>query len=492
LNVKTGFLWMLLNESLGKGASLIAQVFLGYLLSKEDFGVFALATSVSLVAAGLGNGGIQPILIQRGAEYGSIAPAALKFAFLFNALACGLLLLAGPMAARLYGKPDLEWLVWCIGCSLPLLAPLAVFRAKLAIDGRIGAIANLGVATSWIRQGGTVALAFLGFGALSFGLPILLEAAVGSLAGWRLAGRWPAGAALSRRRFAELFAAARWVMPGSFVVHFTQRGDYFVIGLFVEAATLGVYFFGLQLVNAVSVMFISSLEVVMLPALSRQGSREQARLFLRSLSAACLLSMPIAFAIAVFSEPLIQLVWRGHWDEAIPITRWLAASFPGVLLISLSRSLLEAQARWRARFWLLALFGGLGAAVACASAARGDIAAVAAAVAIYRVGFGLLQLMVAARCLPVGRWMPLKQVLRPLIFLGTAAGFAVLLRNRWLDGWTSLPTSLATFALFLAAALALGFTLFRAYARDALGLLVARFPARGRELAASPAARARP
>jgi O-antigen/teichoic acid export membrane protein len=476
---------MLLNEGVGKGASLIAQVFLGYLLTKEDFGVFALATSVSLVAAGFGNGGIHPILIQRGAEFEDIGTAAFRFALVFNLLACGLLAIAGPIAAQVYGKPELEWLLICIGVSLPLVTPSMLFRSKLSIDHRFRNIANIGILSNWVRQGSTVLMAFLGFGALSFGIPPILESVVGSLAGWRAVKRWPPRRRLTRQRFAELFAQARWVIPGSFAAQLTQRGDYFVIGLFVDAATLGIYFFGLQLVSSVSVMFVSSIEAVMLPALAKQtGDAEvQGRLFLRTLSALCFLSMPIAFAIGVFSEPAVEMVWQGRWNDAIPVTQWLAASLPATLIVSISRSLMEARARWQLRFWLLALYGGLGIAVAGAVAYRGGIVEVAAAITVYRALFAIVQMLAAASGLRVGFWTPLKHVLRPAIFIGLAAGLAIAARRYWLEDLHAAYSAGATYGVFLASLVLLGTTLFRRPAGAMVGELAAYLPARFRPAA---------
>ncbi|MBK7420445.1 MAG: oligosaccharide flippase family protein [Nitrospira sp.] len=55
--ITSGLLWSVLSIAVGKGASLIAQIILGWLLSKEDFALYAIAISWSTIVMALRNGG---------------------------------------------------------------------------------------------------------------------------------------------------------------------------------------------------------------------------------------------------------------------------------------------------------------------------------------------------------------------------------------------------------------------------------------------------
>lgn len=82
--VTSGLLWSVLSIAVGKGASLFAQLILGWLLSKEDFALYAIAISWSTIVMALRNGGTQRLLIQQGTKYADLAVMYLKFALLFN------------------------------------------------------------------------------------------------------------------------------------------------------------------------------------------------------------------------------------------------------------------------------------------------------------------------------------------------------------------------------------------------------------------------
>ncbi|HPV84200.1 MAG TPA: hypothetical protein PK866_13775, partial [Nitrospira sp.] len=78
--ITSGLVWSVFSIAVGKGASLIAQLILGWLLSKEDFALYAIAISWSTIVMALRNGGTQRLLIQKGTQYADLAVMYLKFA----------------------------------------------------------------------------------------------------------------------------------------------------------------------------------------------------------------------------------------------------------------------------------------------------------------------------------------------------------------------------------------------------------------------------
>ena len=65
-----GISWMILNTITGRVIVFAVQVALGWLLSARDFGLYALALSVSNALGSMRNGGTAELLRQRGARYG--------------------------------------------------------------------------------------------------------------------------------------------------------------------------------------------------------------------------------------------------------------------------------------------------------------------------------------------------------------------------------------------------------------------------------------
>jgi O-antigen/teichoic acid export membrane protein len=92
----TGMLWVSVGTVTSKLASLGAQLVLGWVLSTEDFALYAIAISWSTIVLALRNAGTQRFLIQKGSSYDEFASICFKIALLFNGIGFVLLALAAP------------------------------------------------------------------------------------------------------------------------------------------------------------------------------------------------------------------------------------------------------------------------------------------------------------------------------------------------------------------------------------------------------------
>ncbi|MDP3426604.1 MAG: oligosaccharide flippase family protein, partial [Humidesulfovibrio sp.] len=92
--VASGMLWVAGSAVVGRLASFGSQLVLGWLLTPEDFALYAIAVSVSALLWVVKNGGLREVLTQRGREYDALAPAAWRIALGCNvALALALVAL---------------------------------------------------------------------------------------------------------------------------------------------------------------------------------------------------------------------------------------------------------------------------------------------------------------------------------------------------------------------------------------------------------------
>ena len=80
----SGMLWISAGTVASKLASLGAQLVLGWVLSAEDFALYAIAISWSTIVLALRNAGTQRFLIQKGSSYDEFASICFKIALLFN------------------------------------------------------------------------------------------------------------------------------------------------------------------------------------------------------------------------------------------------------------------------------------------------------------------------------------------------------------------------------------------------------------------------
>jgi len=470
--VASGMLWVAGSAVVGRLASFGSQLVLGWLLTPEDFALYAIAVSVSALLWAVKNGGLREVLTQRGREYDALAPAAWRIALCCNlALALALAGLS-PLLARIYEAPDLPPLIWIIALFLVANTPATILLARMSIDMRFSSLGKISSLSMTLRHLSAVGFALLGFGAASFLLPLFVVAAFDGAAYYRALRSWPRGGLPVREVLRQTMPAARWVMFGTLAAALLEQGDYLTLGLLQDKHTLGLYFFGFQLSVALESLFVTGLRAVMLPAFTRLADQPQRQgaAFLRSCGMLGFLSAPACLGMAVAAGPLIHLLWGGRWDAATPVFQLMLMSLFARLLAPLSLALAESRGNWRLRSLLMAA-DGLGlVASAALGAAFGGLFAVALWVAGYRILSGLAQCLYISRHAEVPMAQTLNMALTPALVslasaaAGLAAGRALLPASGML---VQTGLALAVFVVLYALA---GLTLLRPRLREALEL----------------------
>ena len=397
--VARGALWGALGAAVGKVAAFGAQIYLGWILSKEDFAVYALALACSMFVAGLVNGGTQRVLVQRGSEYDRYAYLVLQISAAFNVLVLILLLVAGAPAGQQIDTPELSTLLFVMGLATLLSTPGHVLTAKLLIDLRFKHVQLLAIVSHLVRHGATVVLAAWGFGALSFVLPMLLVAMTDTLLVWFAVRRMPQVRPFVWADARDILHASKWVMLGTAAGALIQNGDNLAVALLSDKATLGVYFFAYQLTFSLAGLLGGSLLSVLVPTFVRMGAEaaRQRRAFVTALHAMAVGATLLSFGLIIVAEPLIHAIWAGKWDEAAIVVQWLALSLPAVLAASLARALAEARGGW-ALTTKLAVAEGVGTILAAAlGVLGGGLAGIAIAVSVFKVLAGCVQAVIVLR-----------------------------------------------------------------------------------------------
>lgn len=388
----TGMIWASFSTILVKLMSFISQIFLGWLLSKDDFGLYAISISISSFIVPLQNGGIHKLLIQRCKDYDSIAPDLYKFALVFNIAIMFLLVAAAPASANLFEAKILLYLLVIIALSIPLRTPSAILRAKLLNDFRFKENAAVETASSFLRNCSTIIFALTGFGPLSFVLPLLVVALFENLAFAYLVRQWPKGGVLSWDIAKELFLDAKWIMLGGLLLTLSLQGDYLVIGLIKNPTILGTYFFAFQLSISFSVLFTSGINSVMMPSFSKLSDqpKRQKDAFLKAFRLLSFVVAPFVVAMALLMEPCIDFLWAGKWNATIITTQLLLLSLLTRLPMVLSQSYLESKGYWKLRS-LIQFIDTIGLLFFAAIGAwSGGVLSIAISISSYRLITGFI------------------------------------------------------------------------------------------------------
>lgn len=425
----SGASWMLASTTLSRAIAVLGQVGIGWLLKPADFGVWALALSMSTAVMALRNGGTTQILVQQGPEFSSEARFFLRYSLLFNGVAAAVLV--GLSVPYLLKHSAVGFALLGIALSVPLATPAMLYRAKLTIDGRFRPLALINFGSSTLWQVSVFALACAGFGATSFACAPVLQTGFETLVGRRLVGKLPPGAgARPWADYVALFRKSSWVMLSAAVLSLGTTGDYFAVGMLTDLTTVGVYYFGFQTVVTLSMPIYTGLESV-LPTLLvklREDPQRQMAALARAMRAVVGTAVPLAITFALAAPLIVHLLWHGKWDVAIRPTQILAACVPTWLIIHSVRALLEARGYWRLRFGLLALNGVGGITAAAVGTRFGSVTGITLTVAAFYVVLGL-SLVLSLRKLGLTARDISSIALQPLALNLTALALSLAIRH---------------------------------------------------------------
>ncbi len=354
--------WAAAGTIWAKGASFAAQIVLGYLLTGDEWGVYAIAISVAAFVMTFRDGGVRELLVQRGeSEYDNLVGPVFWIALTVNAAIAAFLAATAVVAADFYEQPEVRDLIWVLAATVILDTPAQLLRAKLRIDLRFGLYARLDIISATIRYGGAIVLATQGFGAMSFVLPL----PVISVVEWALMAYLTREKLLRHRpefaRWRALLHGVKWLLLGTIAGVFATMGDYTVLGKLVPAGVVGSYYFAFQLSVHASMLAAANVNTVLMPTLVRVGSDlvRQSRATLRALAALSLIASPLSLGLTVVIDPLELLIWDGKWRSAVGAVQILGFMLPIRLSFMLATSSLKARGLFR-RWAVLAVVQGLG------------------------------------------------------------------------------------------------------------------------------------
>jgi len=385
-----------------RAASLLNQFVLGYLLTKNDYGLFATATAMGSVATSMRDGGAGKFLIQKGNQFNSLYRSVFKLAFIANLLISITLVVIGIYIATRGGPKAVSGnlMLW-IALSVLVSTPAFLGRSLAQFNLNFGWLAKVMAISVSIKYIAMILFAFLGFGPYSFVLPLVLSALVESAVFlWYFSRNRSAGANSAKGSLLDVIRHTRWIVFGSLATALINNGDYLVLTQFLDTAQVGIYFFGFQLTVAVSAIFTQSIQNVLLPSYSRSQEVIVATVtsHLRSLF---LISGPLCIGAALACPLIIKLCWQGKWDVVIPVAQFLLVALSVRLASPVCRAAIESAGKWKVQAFMV--WGdGLGTiltSLVVLLAGVTNVATFAFFIAAYRFCFGLTQLTISSHLL---------------------------------------------------------------------------------------------
>lgn len=346
--------------------SLVAQILLGWLLIDRDFGVYAIAMAFHHVFRVCTDGGVGLWLARLSQdEYDRDCGHAFWLASGLSTIVAAIVALLAIPISRLYGEPQIALLLWVLAAAMPINALRIVLLPGLQVHLKFRTLAQVKLISALVRFSMVVGLAFAGFGALSFVIPIVAVTILESLAYfislqipvWQTKFRWS--------KCKRILSESCWSLAGTLTEALTAQVDYAVLGLVATTEVVGIYFFAYQLTIQLVLLFSESLRKVILPVFTRveEGSEAESRGLRISASFVGIVAAPAMLLLTTVAEPLESLLWNHRWESAVGPMQLLAAVMPAHLVSIFAEMLTQSRGKFRLWAGMILVRGLLFAAV---------------------------------------------------------------------------------------------------------------------------------
>lgn len=308
------------------GISLVSIAVMARLLAPTDFGLVAMAATVTAFAMLFQDLGLSAATVQHDSIDQNTVSALF---FINNAVGLSLFMLtagASPLVAMLFDDTRVQMLTLVMALTIPLTALGAQHRALLQRGMRWGALQGIGVAGQLLGAAigiGLVIFTHIGYWALA--AQALSAAAAQTLMLW-IASSW-------RPSMVRDWAAARPALQFGLyltafsVVNYTHRyADNILIGWRLGAAELGLYSRAYSIMSLPLQLVNGPAGTAVIGALSRLQSRpvEWARMYVDSLMVLTFASAPVAGLLIYAASEIIRLLLGPNFAESTDIFRALA------------------------------------------------------------------------------------------------------------------------------------------------------------------------
>jgi len=340
----SGIIWTAFQSISAKFLVFFAQLILARILVPEDFGVLGLANTIAAFFGVLSDIGVGQTLQQRHPRIHLWTTQAFCTGFFVAAVAGAAMAIYAPIAAQMFRNEKVSDLILVLALDLPLSTLWTLPLVKLQTQMRFTFTATYAIVETAAIQAATILLAWNGFGALSFVLPLPAASAVKAIVFWWFAPvqmrpfRLSKGWSHMFRRTSGLFGASLLAMAAS-------QGDYMILGFLATAQVVGLYYFAFKLSSQPFMALSAAVSGVLRSALIplREDRTRQTAFALKAAELLVLIAVPVCYLQAAITGPALTLLFGDKWFLAIQLAQILALGLSATPVSLAARALLLAR-----------------------------------------------------------------------------------------------------------------------------------------------------
>ena len=317
----SGVFWSGLAKLSMQGVVALVMVILARLLSKDDFGVVAMAGLVTVAIGMVNDKGLGMSIIQKR----QVTSSQLSTMF-WGSVGFGLLLFALSFAASyplalFFRKPIVQSVVSIIAIGFVVGGLGIVHKSLLARKMAFKTLALVEMSAVVISGAIAVTMAVMGFGVWSLVVNLLARDILIVFGVW-IADPWRPTFHFSWSEFRSFLRFSANVLANDGAVYLVTSADIAVIGRVLEAGALGVYNLALYIVKLPVTRLSSIVAKVIFPAFStlQQDVDKFKKGYLKAITYISIITFPVLAGMAVLAREFIGLIFEEKWIEmALPL-----------------------------------------------------------------------------------------------------------------------------------------------------------------------------
>ena len=319
-----GIAWGAINNGATQILNLVFGIFLGRLLSTDDYGILALITIFTLLAGCIQAAGFSQALAnlkpptQR--DYNAVAWFNIIAGFSLYII----LFLCAPLIACFFDQPALTDVSRLAFLTIPISAIGIVPNAKLWIELRNREQAIASIAALLTSGSCGVWLAWNGYGYWSLAWQQVIYITVANIFKYYFT-RWIPTLPVDFSPIRRMFNFSSKMLATNMLTVISQNVLTFIFGKLLPISTVGLFNQANKWNTMGSSLITNTMAQVAQPVLSNVNSEEerQERIFRKMLRFTSLLSFPLMFGLALAAHEFILLTVGPTWERCVPLLQIL-------------------------------------------------------------------------------------------------------------------------------------------------------------------------
>jgi O-antigen/teichoic acid export membrane protein len=342
-NVIHSVLWTSGVKGISQVTALVTTFILVRLITKNDFGLMAMAIVYMGLVDNVLDFGILTAIIQRKEIKTSTLSTCFWFLMVTSSFIFGLTFLAAPVIAAFFKSDQLSYIIMTLGIVFLCLPSQIIAQGVLARHLRLDLVAKAELAAAVMRFIVAIYLAVIGAGVWSLVFAYIVEKIVLAIV-LPLLARWYPRWVYNFQEIKSLLVFGGNVTASRILWYVYNRLDFIIIGRLLGSDILGVYSIASQVARAFAQLTSTSVYRVLYPVFSsyQDNYLKLGKVFLKASMILASLTMPLFLGLCAVAPNLVPVLMGSKWLDAIYPVQVLSIVAALQVMMGLSSLILNA------------------------------------------------------------------------------------------------------------------------------------------------------